>query len=1297
LENHPLELSTLGLLELRRGPGVVLARRRKELCLLAYLARQEGRPTERRVAAALLWGDRDEQRSRVSLRQAIFELRSALGDSLETSGTTLALRPGGVVLDVSQFEAEIGRGDLAAAVGRWHGPFLPAAEELGDERWRTWLEGERAGLRARLVAALTRLARDAEGRGDWQAVADWSARQLESDQYDEAAGTRLVKALQRLGRPTEAAAMAARFRDRLRRDLDADPGAAFQEAVAPEVEASLAGPRARGLVTPDLVGRESALAAVAEAWQAVVAGRGGRVVIVNGETGIGKSRLLAESERRLAGTAPRMASVSARAFDSERAQPWSAVRPILDRLAESARGMVAAPPEVVAAAAAVIPELADRFGRPPQPAAAGHADPALAIVRLIAEAAAEQPVALFLDDAPNADPDSIAVLSALTRRPPPGLLLLLTGNPGGWNRFGDSANLAKGRDDIRRIELTALTTGDVRSLVESMAPFAPGIADHLSRLVHPQVGGVPALVIGAVQHLADSGRVRPGARGLWEASGPLEVAEVPALREQVRLTLRSLPDNLRHLLGLAAVVGPEVESGLLERLSGVGPEEYQRLVGDLLAGRHLREVRERATMLEFPSEAVRQGIYHELAPSARRQLHAQVGITLGRLGGPAAEITRHRVLAGRQRRPAAGVAAALVAVLGGSGLVWTATRPARPVAPGTGVILAEPINQTGDSLYGEAIVSAARIALQQTGHVWVAPANQIDEALKRMGRPADSRIAGELAREIALRENLPIVVELSAAQTGSALVLSGRLIESVTGRDLASYSARAQRVDDLTDQVAAVTRRMLRDLGSEAKPVDSLPSVTTPSFEALRLFALGEAAWNRRNWEAALGYWRRALDLDSTFAMAHASLGLYNVFPANDRPTALAHYEAAERFADRLTERERLVIEALRLELLGKTHETLRAAAALAERFPTPATVAGHALALYRAGRCPEAIPVYRRAIAMRATAAVPWVQLATCLQLVDSAESAVAAYQAAGQLDSTILFRQNVNQEYGRALLLDGRPAAAESAFRQMANAPNAQDQARGLRSLAYLAISQRRLHEAVSSFDEATVRVRAAGVTPLSAFRNQLLVSQSLVGSGRSAAARARLVAAERTMVGQRMNVAFSHYGGRAFLATGDLAGARRWLDRARKDLILTNRLDSTHYRLLQSAIARAEGQPRQALELLGPEPTAEAIEYLGAYCGERGRAYLALGSADSALTSFQRAARYFTWGFELQYEWEQLPLLIAEAAIAVNDSGLARQTLGSLVERWSGADSTALDVRRARALLARLEGPVGGTPPR
>lgn len=1274
----PFHLLTLGRLDLTRDGASVLARRRKELGLLAFLARRAPRPVDRELAMAMLWGDRPESKARVSLRQALFELRAVLGDALIAEGADLRLDPRAVLIDAAEFENDIAAGRLREAVDRWEGQFLAGLDDLGDERWTAWLEGERAGLVHRLGSALDQLESAAEAAHDWPAVIALTERHLELLPHDPAAAALLVRSYQRTGQEAKAAAARARF---------------GLGAADPPAATGIGRPGVRGLVTPDLIGRQTTLTGLMDAWAEVEAGAG-RVVVIDGVAGIGKTRLLERVVRDLAGLPQHRLVATTRGFSSQHDRPWSAIRPLLATVAAGAQGIAAVPPEVLAALRPIVPELAERF---PGPASSGPdkaIDPALAIHRFLADVGAEQPVALVLDDAPDADGDSLRSLGELIRHPPAGVLLVVAGRSDAWAASGLGADLTRSGGATARLALAPLTEAQTAAMIGSAAPFSPGAAGVLAGAVHRETGGIPGLIQTVIGQLAESGIIGPGPDGAWTLRGSLAAISTGGdSRALVRDQTASLPADSRRLLDLAAVIGPRISTSRLERASRLGPDQYQRALGVLLTGRHLREPPLVPSRLEFPSEAVRKALYHAIAPSIRAALHRLAADTAEPRSDPEslAEYRRHRDAAGRAPRsrwvPVAAVLAALVAVA----LGWRAwAGGSARQAPGTPVLLADVSNSTGEALFDGSLGVAARVGLQQSGRVWIVPRNQIVEALTRMGRPDSGLVLrGELAREVAVRENVPLVVEMDVAGDSSGYLVTARLVDAATGRDIKTFAVRPSDREQVLEGVTDLVDRVRRALGEEPgdlRPNDRLPQVTTRSLVALQQFALGDAAWDRRDWDTASRYWERAAQLDSTFSLAHVRLAGFHFWNQNDRPAALAELIIAERFADRLTEPERLGLVEVRARVEGNAAGATEAAGMLASRFPTPANVFNHGNALLRNRRCVEALPVFRRAIALRPTAPT-WINLATCYQFLDSLEPALAAYREAGTVDSTVLFDSNINQEWGTVLIRLGRPLAAESAFRRMADRPGPGNQARGLRSLAYLAMYQGRYREALGFLDASLAKYRATGPGSLSIVRNLVLSAHASASLGNPRAAATHLAAAATEA--KTVNLDPVYYGRMvaAHIRIGDRDGAGRWLRQLNRVLLQSSRSDSVALRFATASLAIARRDYRAALRQLAPDPVANPV-LIPTYWAARGEAYAALDRPDSALAAWRTARGYWGGGSEDQDGWDRVPLRMAEAALALGDTVAAKRLLGDLTRQWERADSLAVDPRRARD-LARLLG--------
>ncbi len=238
-----LHLRTLGELRLTGPDGDLLPGRRKELVLLAYLAQRAPRAVRRAELVDLLWGEREEERARHSLRQALLMLRRTVGEGLMIGPQAVTLASDVVELDLASFDAAVTGNRLREAVELWSGDFLFAAEDVGDDAYRVWLEGERERARRRLRDALERLV--AEAAGDRSTAITWAERWTELLPLDEQACYRLVEALYLGGRTGTAQARHQEYVARLRRELGVEPSPALVR-----LGERVAAAEAAALVTP---------------------------------------------------------------------------------------------------------------------------------------------------------------------------------------------------------------------------------------------------------------------------------------------------------------------------------------------------------------------------------------------------------------------------------------------------------------------------------------------------------------------------------------------------------------------------------------------------------------------------------------------------------------------------------------------------------------------------------------------------------------------------------------------------------------------------------------------------------------------------------------------------------------------------------------------------------------------------------------------------------------------------------------------------------------------------------------
>ncbi len=167
--------------------------------------------------------------------------------------------------------------------------------------------------------------------------------------------------------------------------------------------------------------------------------------------------------------------------------------------------------------------------------------------------------------------------------------------------------------------------------------------------------------------------------------------------------------------------------------------------------------------------------------------------------------------------------------------------------------------------------------------------------------------------EVARRTGARYVLVGSAVSAGVEVGLVGDIYDAGSGEKLGT--ARAEGPPDslmeLVDRFSVGATRVLLGEGGDGSTIQHLASLTTPSLDALLDYIEGEQAYRSGSWDAALGAYERALEHDSTFALAHLRASQVLGWTETGTPVIREHRNAARRFADRLPARERALLSAL--------------------------------------------------------------------------------------------------------------------------------------------------------------------------------------------------------------------------------------------------------------------------------------------------------------------------------------------------------------------------------------------------
>ncbi|MEO7230289.1 MAG: AAA family ATPase, partial [Candidatus Limnocylindrales bacterium] len=674
-----ISIRLLGPVDIRVDGTPLAVDTRKAVALLAYLA-ATGRPASRESLAALLWPEADDTDGRSALRRTLSVLKSALnGRGIAIDRSSVTLRPDEVEIDLRDARQALGRArdhghdldDACSTCDRWletaialdRGPFMDGFGLRDSEPFDEWQTAEAEAYRRDLAAALERLGRSSLTAASWDRAIAAGRRWLELDPLHEPAHRLLMTAYAAAG---EDAAAIRQYRECVR-VLDAELGVSPLEATTEIYEAirgerfarppgvtSRKAPAASVVDAPGaaqgtgLVGRDAELTRLVAAVEAV--GPDGRLMIIDGEPGIGKTRLARALVESLA---LRGATVlEARAYAGEAAIPYASIAELIRAglgHSDAGRRLVDVSVEFLAEAARLvpIPGVRARPTGPNDPLGRRRLLEALVEV-LTALVAGPGPGLLWLDDAHWADAPTLEAVGFLVRRlrgrP---ISVLLT-----WRR----EDLADTAGDTIIGAAEADTSAEVVTLgrlgrmeVETLARAALGAraTDEVVDALFADSEGLPLYVAEVLADPAAAGGLAPG-----------HIRGIDAL---IRSRFASTSEVARQVASAAAVIGRSFDLETVRLASGRGEEEAVAALEELTRRGLVREVAPAdgtSIRYDFTHARLRDVAYTDLGLARRSLLHRRVADSLAAPAGGREGAVRwpliayHERLAGRTKEAA---------------------------------------------------------------------------------------------------------------------------------------------------------------------------------------------------------------------------------------------------------------------------------------------------------------------------------------------------------------------------------------------------------------------------------------------------------------------------------------------------------------------------------------------------------------------------------------------------------------------------------------------------------------------
>jgi eukaryotic-like serine/threonine-protein kinase len=228
------------------------------------------------------------------------------------------------------------------------------------------------------------------------------------------------------------------------------------------------------------------------------------------------------------------------------------------------------------------------------------------------------------------------------------------------------------------------------------------------------------------------------------------------------------------------------------------------------------------------------------------------------------------------------------------------------------ILVADFDNRTGDPVFDDTLKQALTVGLDQSPYLNVISDRKIGEGLKLMGRDSGQRFTGEVARDLCQRVSGNALLQGSIASFGSQYVVVLSVTNCATGNSLAAEQVRAESKEKILpalDKAASNLRGKLGEsVGSIEKYDTPMEQATTPSLAALQAYSAGVKIWATQGNDAAIPFYKRAIELDPNFAMAYARLGqAYNNLYVQG--AAIENSKKSFTLRDGVSERERFYID----------------------------------------------------------------------------------------------------------------------------------------------------------------------------------------------------------------------------------------------------------------------------------------------------------------------------------------------------------------------------------------------------
>jgi eukaryotic-like serine/threonine-protein kinase len=625
----------------------------------------------------------------------------------------------------------------------------------------------------------------------------------------------------------------------------------------------------------------------------------------------------------------------------------------------------------------------------------------------------------------------------------------------------------------------------------------------------------------------------------------------------------------------------------------------------------------------------------------------------------------------------------LVAFLLVGGFYFRAHQQTRRLTEKDTIVLSDFDNKTGDAVFDDALKQGLSVQLEQSPFLDLLSERKVNETLKLMGGSAGDHLTSEVTREICQRTGSKAMLTGSIASLGSQYVIGLKATNCSTGEVLAEAQEQAAGKEAVLKALgnAAVSLRgkLGESLGSVQKYATPVEDATTPSLEALKAYSLGRKMFFAKGSTAAIPFFKRAVELDPTFAQAYRSLSaMYGNLGEPEREAE--NVRKAYQLREKVSERERFYIEAnYYWKATGELEKAVPAYELWQQTYPRDYALHVHLQAIYGSlGNLGKALDEAREAMRLEPNSALNYEILGADYMSLDRLDEAETVFKEAEEhkLESEGLLGLRYQLAFARgdtaqmeklASSAMGKPGAEDLLLANQADTEAWYGRLQAARELTRRAMASAELNDAKET---------AAGYQARAALRE--------VESGNREQARADAQAAIK-LAPNRDVLAMAAL---ALARAGDTVAAGKLAVELDKTLPLDTLVQRYRLPAIRAAIALQRKDPNRAVQLLQATSAMElgdAGYLLPVYL--RGEAYLALHEGNLAAAEFQKFIDHrglvgnFPWGALAQ-------LQLARAFALSGDKTKATAAYKDFLTLWKDADPEIPILKEAKVEYAKLQ---------